>query len=208
LVFLPVFLVVTSGNKNHNIYNTVRVLFLLMIISCFTVLLALDVSKEKMVGSFGIAHNYYQSEKALDNLDSQHLSKVDQKIDELLAVTEEYKDLYLGSSGIPADIWKGDPGVFQTSLSFQKPADKFSRQKEIINSKLLSGLGDLISLLERTPGCGSLAAAAPSVFNLRKTETGNYNWDSDLILSSSHPWLLVYLAGLETNLKMIRVTIN
>ena len=208
LVFLPVFLIITSRNRNHNIYHTVYVLFLLMIISCFTVLLALNVSKEKMVESFSIVRNYYQSEKALDNLKAQHQSTVDQLIYELLALTEEYKDLYIGSSGISADMWKGDLGVFQTSWSFQKPADKFGRQTETIHSKLLSGLGDLISLLEKTPGCESMAAAAPSVFGLRKTGSGDYNWDSDLILSPSHPWLLVYLEGLETNLKMIRATLN
>ena len=58
VVFLPVFLFVTSRNKDHSIYNTVYMLFLLMVISCFTVLLALNVSKEKMALSLGISRNY------------------------------------------------------------------------------------------------------------------------------------------------------
>jgi hypothetical protein len=208
LVFLPAFLIVTSRNKEHNIYKTVYLLFFIMLLSCFTALLALNVSKEKMVESFSLVRNYYQSEKALDSLKAQNQSTVDQKIYELLALTEEYEDLYIGASGISTDMWKGDLGVFQTSWAFLKPSDKFGRQKESIHSRLLSGLRDLILLFERTPGYESLAAAAPSVFNLRKTGSGNYNWDSDLILSPSHPWLLVYLVGLETNLKMIRATLN
>jgi hypothetical protein len=48
LVFLPVFLLVTSRNKEHNIYTTVYMLFFLVILSCFTVLLALMFQKKKL----------------------------------------------------------------------------------------------------------------------------------------------------------------
>ena len=42
VIFLPVFLIVTSKNKNFNIYNTVFVLFLLAAISAFSALLSLS----------------------------------------------------------------------------------------------------------------------------------------------------------------------
>ena len=42
VTFLPVFLIITSKNKNFNIYNTVFVLFLLAAISAFSALLALS----------------------------------------------------------------------------------------------------------------------------------------------------------------------
>lgn len=208
LVFLPVYLVVTSRQKGHNIFNTVYMLFLLMILSCFTALLALNVSKEKLVESFSIVRTYYLSGKAADNIKVQQQSPVSQKIDEVIGVTEEYRDLYLGYLNIPADIWKGDLGVFQSSLSFSQPSGKKDREAEAIHSKLISGLGELISLMERTPGCESLAAAAPAIFSLRMTPGGNYNWNSDLILAPVHPWLLAYLEGLENNLKLIRATLR
>lgn len=209
LVFLPVYLAVTARKKGHNIYHTVYVLLLLMIISCFTALLALNVSKEKMVESFSILRNYYLSDKALNNFAANQQSPVGQKIDELVGLTEDYRNLYLdGYLGIQPDMWKGDLGVFQDSWLSPKPAGRTDKQTETVHIRLLSGLKDLISILEKTPGCESFAAAAPSIFSLRKTGSGNYNWDSDLILAPIHPWLLVYLYGLETNLKMIKATVT
>ncbi len=208
VVFLPVFLFVTSRNKDHSIYNTVYMLFLLMVISCFTVLLALNVSKEKIAWSLGISRNYTLAEKAIDYLPSLSQSPVSIKIDELIALTGEYRDLYLGNYGIGDSQWKDDPEIFLTSGSFQKQAGNIGRQVEEVHFKLISELRDFIKLLEKTPGYETLAAAAPSVFNLRKTPGGNYNFDSDLILSPSQPWLMIYLDGLETNLKMIKATIK
>ncbi|NSW94900.1 MAG: hypothetical protein HPY62_09375 [Bacteroidales bacterium] len=208
LVFLPVFLVVTSKSKEHSIFNTVYMLFLLMILSCFTALLALNVSKEKLAESFSIVRNYYLSEKAADNIEVQYQPPVSLKIDEVLEITEEYRDLYLGYLNTRSDMWKGDLGAFQTSWSFSMPVGKKGRQVEAIHSKLLSGLNDLISLLERTPGCESLAAAAPSVFDLKKTISGDYDLDPDLNITPTHPWLLAYIMGIENNLKLIRATLR
>jgi len=207
VVFLPVFLLSRPGNMKENIYDTVSVLFLVMIISCFTGLLALNVSKEKMIDSYTVMHNYYQSNKAADNLEIPSQSPAVQLIDKLISMTQEYRELYLDYSGYSADMWKGDLGNYQDSWLSVKDYSRFEKDKEDIHSVLLSGLGDLITLLERTPGNASLAAAAPSVFNLRTTRGGNYNWDSDLIMAPTHPWLLVYLTGLENNLRMIRSAI-
>lgn len=208
VVFLPVFLMSRSGNSKENIYNTVSVLFLLMLISCFTGLLALNVSKDKMIDSYSVMHNYYQSNKAAENFDVRSHSSAALLIDELIGKTQEYRDLYIGSSGYSPDMWKGELGPYQGSWLSQKNDIRFGKEKEAIHSGLLSGLRDLISLLEKTPGCESLAAAAPSLFNLRKTPSGNYNWDSDQILYPTHPWLLVYLVGLENNLRLMKVSVK
>jgi hypothetical protein len=208
VVFLPVFLRSRPGNTNENIYSTVSVLFLLMIISCFTGLLALNVSKDKMIDSYSVMHNYYQSNKAAENFENKSQSPTTQLIDELMELTQKYRDFYLNSTGYSPDMWKGDLGPYQGSWLSQNNDIRFGKEKEAVHSALLSGLGDLVSLLEKTPGCESLAAAAPSVFNLKKTPGGNYNWDSDLILAPTHPWLLVYLVGLENNLRLMKVSVK
>ncbi|MBN2666906.1 MAG: hypothetical protein JXR67_10370 [Bacteroidales bacterium] len=208
VVFLPVFLMSRRGNTKDNIYNTVSVLFLLMIISCFTGLLALNVSRDKMVDSYTVVHNYFRSSEAAENLEISSQSPAVQLIDKMIIMTQKYRDLYPGNSGYSPDMWKGEPGPYQGSWLSQNNIIRFGKEKEDIHSDLLSGLGDLVSMLEKTPGCESLAAAAPSVFNLRKTPGGNYNWDSDLILAPTHPWLLVYLTGLENNLRMMKVSVK
>ena len=48
VVFLPVWLYVTSKIKNFDINNTIFVLFLLALQAVFSVLLALNVTKEKI----------------------------------------------------------------------------------------------------------------------------------------------------------------
>lgn len=208
VVFLPVFLMTRPGKTNENIYSTVSVLFLLMIISCFTGLLALNVSKDKMIDSYTVLHNYRMSAEAAENLEIRSQSPAVELIDELIGISQEYRDLYIGSSRWSPDMWKGDLGPYQGSLLSQNNDIRFGKEKEAIHSALLSGLGDLVSLLEKTPGCESLAAAAPSVFNLRKSPGGNHNWDSDLILAPTHPWLLVYLVGLENNLRLMKVSLK
>lgn len=208
VVFLPVFLMSRAGNMKENIYDTVSVLFLLMIIACFTGLLALNVSKEKMIDSYNVMHNYYQSNKAADNLEIRSQSPAVQLIDKLIIMTQKYRDLYLGYSGYSPDMWKGELGPYQGSWLSQNNDIRFGKEREKIHSGLLTGLGDLVSLLELTPGRESLAAAAPSVFNLRKTPGGNYNFDSDLLLAPTHPWMLVYLAGLENNLRLMKVSVK
>ena len=68
IVFLPVFLAVTSKNKNFNIYNTVFVLLLLALNSVFSALLSLNVSKDTIVDSYNISRNYCQVDAAMADL--------------------------------------------------------------------------------------------------------------------------------------------
>jgi hypothetical protein len=104
--------------------------------------------------------------------------------------------------------WKNDPEIFLISGAYGKSARRFDDQEGTINMNLLSGFRDLIKLLEETPGCENLASAVPSVFSLRKTGSGNYNWDSVLILYPFQPWLMTHLEGLKANLKMMRVALE
>jgi hypothetical protein len=208
LVFLPVFLIVTSRNKNHNIYHTVYVLFLLVIISCFSALLALNVSKERMVDSIGIVRNYTKVENVLCILPANRHSAFVKKIDDLILSVKEYKDIYLSYYDITSNQWKSDPEILLASGALQKPTDKIKQKAESKHVKLLTELSDLMLFLEKTPGYEGLAKAAPEIFDIGKTPGGSYNWGSDLILYPMQPWLLTYLEGLETNLKLIKVTVK
>lgn len=205
VVFLPVFLISVKGRKDQSIYDTVSVLILLMIVSCFTVLLGLNVSKDRIIGSLGLMSNYNRSEEVLDNLKIRQESPVAGKINDLLVMSEEYRQLYLASSGISPDAGNTDEEELQRLLLYREPSGRFGGESEDIDARLLKGLGDLAGLLGSTPGCESLAAAAPSVFGLVKTPAGTFVADPEMGSLSIHPWLLVYLDGLENNLKSIRV---
>ena len=68
IVFLPVFLIVTSKNKNFNIYNTVFVLILLALNSVFSALFSLNVSKETVDDSYNISRDYSKAKVAVAQL--------------------------------------------------------------------------------------------------------------------------------------------
>lgn len=111
IVFLPVFLIVTSKNKNFNIYNTVFVLLLLAMNSVFSGLLSLNVSKETIDDSYNISRNYNKVGAAMAQLPVIiNGSAVNQKIDEIIKITNDYQDLILKHEGMTREQWKKDPG--------------------------------------------------------------------------------------------------
>ncbi len=78
-------LVVTSKDKNFNIYNTVFVLLLLALNSVFSGLLALNVTSERISDSYQLSRNYINQQKGLSLLQGGDTkSVVNIKIDEIL----------------------------------------------------------------------------------------------------------------------------
>lgn len=209
VVFLPVFLVVTGKNKNHNIYNTVYVLFLLAVISAFTALLALGVSKERIVDSLGLAGNYIKVEKSLTFLtERSDKSIVIHEIDELLKTVEEYSDTYSGYFyDVSSDESRGALEVLPTAGSMEITYNKIQKKEWAMRINVLTGLVDLVLLLKKTEGCEKLASEAPAIFNLRETPSGSFNWESDVLAHPLEPWFLIYLDGLRANLLTIRSTL-
>src|SRR5450759_349254 len=107
VVFLPVFLTVTSKNKNFNIYNTVFVLLLLALNSVFSALLALNVSKDTLVDSYNISRDYNKVEAAMVQLPViVNESAVNVKIDEIIKITNDYQDLILKHEGMNREEWE------------------------------------------------------------------------------------------------------
>lgn len=210
VVFLPVYLVITSKNKNFNIYNTVFVLFLLTAVSAISLLLALSVSKERIADSLSIPGNYNRLENAVAMIPYHNRqSSVEQKIDDLLKISGEYKDLILKVDGITADQWNNDPKILLTSDSWQTKRNKLMELGLSLQGQLKTGLSDLLIMLEKTTGYESLAKAAPEILDMNKNRSGNsYNWENDIMIWGEQPWALSYLEGLETNLKLLRLSIN
>jgi len=209
IVFLPAFLVTTSKNKSFNIYNTVFVLLLLAAISVFSALLALNVSKYRIRDSYNLSSHYNKVEKVLNKLparDSQSLVCV--RIDEALKVVSEYKDLILSAEGssieqwenVAGSIWRHDsPNVVLKVLS--------TTDNTKVGDKLDNSLNALVKEIENTPGCEDLAKAIPSIFDLRL----QYDDDPNRVfhnLTNTLSWTLIYLDGVETNLKLIKTVVS
>lgn len=208
VVFLPVYLVVTSRNKSFNIYNTVFVLFLLATFSTISALLALNVSREMTADSLKTPLSYNKVEMALDKMPGKKIqSPVDQKIDEILKLVDEYQDIIFQYEGFTSEQWNNDPEIYMETRSRKVTTPKAYQGGEdsSVHGRLQTALSDLIKLLEKSPGYESLAKAAPGILNMAHSRNLNYIWTDYLFKAYVQPWVLAYLDGLETNLKLLKL---
>jgi len=209
VVFLPVFLIVTSKNKNFNIYNTVFVLLLLALNSVFAALLSLNVSKQVVADSYRISGNYSKTVAALADLPLiTNQSPVNEKIDEILRITSDYQDLILKHEGMTREQWKLDPGNLVRPENVNTAAGILADNGEMpAGIRLQKAISELISLMEQTKGYEETAKALPSILGI-----GGSNEDDpasafafrSIVVPLS--WALIYLDGVETNLKMIKIS--
>ncbi|HZY26532.1 MAG TPA: hypothetical protein VFE71_11950 [Bacteroidales bacterium] len=209
IVFLPVFLIVTSKNKNFNIYNTVFVLLLLAMNSVFSGLLSLNVSKETIDDSYNLSRNYNKVGAAMAQLPViVNGSAVNMKIDEIIKITNDYQDLILKHEGMTRDQWKKDPGNLLRPDNINTAASILIDNGEMPpGMKLDKAITELIDLMKQTKGFADAAKALPAILDLDE-EKGK---DDPLNFYSRHifiplSWALIYLDGLEANLSMIKVS--
>jgi hypothetical protein len=205
VVFLPVFLVVTSRDKNYNIYNTVFVLFLLAVNSVFSAMLALSVTRERINDSLNLARNYNKTELALVQFPGKDSkSPVCVKIDEVLKIVNEYRETILKQEKLTVEQWKDNPGNIWRPEIGAVAARALENTGDLpAGTKLYSGLKSLLSEINKTPGCEVLAKAAPAILDLKPDDQGQ----SVIIqMYISLAWSLIYLDELESNLKIIRIS--
>lgn len=210
IVFLPVFLIVTSKNKNFNIYNTVFVLLLLALNSVFSCLLALNVSKEVIDDSYNLSKNYKRLEAVVTQLplrDQQ--SPVNLKIDEVLKIVNDYQDMILKQEGLTKEQWDVNPGNLWrpearavAGIAIYKPDGPYH------GLELRNALKDLILELRKSPGYENLARVAPVILDYSEDNfAADPRTQYDFSLSPL-AWSLIYLDGLEANLNVIKASSN
>lgn len=201
VVFLPVFIAVTSKDKNFNIYNTVFVLLLLALNSVFSGLLALNVTSNRVEDSYRLSRNYNRQEMVLANLPAAE-SAVNQKIDEVLKVINECQEIILKEDGITREAWESDPGNISRPDIRGSVATTLGDGGEEYASKLEGGLKELIELMAATPGYEALAKNAPEIFNFSLNDP---DWTKG-VFNDFFAWVLIYLDGLESNLLTIKAS--
>ena len=212
VVYLPVYLISTKKDPNHSIYYTVAILFLLVFVSAFSALLSLNVSRDKIADSLLLAENSSRVGNAISFLPNPNdTSQVVRKIDHLLELAVEYKNLDLQYYGISLDEWNKNPQSLLDSDEWSKwPQVKRNgqlvQQEEEIQKKFLKGSDDLITILENSPEYMYLAGVVTEILGIQKLPSGLFTWKSDVLKVRTFPWFLIYLNQVETNLKLMRLT--
>lgn len=207
VVFLPVFLAVTGKDKNFSIYNTVYVLFLLAAVSVFSALLSLNVSKERIDDSMGLSRNYNRIEKALDELSFPTAqAPAPQKIDEVLKVVNDYQALIFAAEGMTEEQWNSDPWTLRIPEAHDVAARALviKGKDPTLDTRLQASLAGLISQLGKSDEYERLAETAPDIFSFRESPDNSLGWTMEKFVINPCAWSLIYLDGLETNLKLLR----
>jgi len=203
LVFLPVFLITTSKNKNFSIYNTVFVLFLLAVSSVFSALLGLNVSRERINDSYNLSRHYNIVEQKLNITGDEVRPPLSEKIDAVLNLVDEYRDLILRSENIDIEVWETNP---ETLL---RPDSQKAILSATGNAKLMQDIErsfrDLIQEARNSRQYRDLADALPAILDLQVDESLPVLKYQNLTNTLS--WTLINLDGIETNLKLIRATL-
>jgi hypothetical protein len=208
IVFLPVFLFITSKNKNFNIYNTVFVLLLLTLNSVFSGLLALNVTKTRIDESYNLSHNYTRLETVLNEIPSYNKeSVVYNEIDGVLKIVNVYQDKILKQEGLSKEQWYSNPRVLLhadarglAASAILNPAGPYPGEE------LYSGLRNLILEFGKNPEYKYLAEKAPLIFDFYE-DGQDRNWARETFENNTLSWSLMYLDGLETNLNLIKSAI-
>jgi hypothetical protein len=209
VVFLPVFLRVTSKSKSYNIYNVVFVLSLLAFNSVFTAMLSLNVTKERIEDSYNLSRNYNKVVRVLQQLPERDpQTPVDLKIDEVLKIVNEYQDLILKSEGISSEAWSENPGNLRRPDATGVAAQALLNAGDLpAGTRLEAGLKSLITLMENTHGYEGLAKAAPLIFNFTKPMLNNPGWTDVTFKNDNLSWVIIYLDALKVNLYSVRASV-
>ena len=206
VVFLPVFIAVTSKDKNFSIYNTVYVLLLLALNSVFSGLLALNVTSERINDSYQLSRNYINQQKGLSLLDGYHTkSVVNVKIDEVIRIVNECQDKVLELDGKTREEWKHDPGSLIRPDIRGSVATGLGDAGKQISKKLQNEIEELIRLMEITPGYEPMAKNAQGILNFKISPLESADWYQQ-VFNDFPAWVLMYLDALETNLTMIKTS--
>ena len=106
--------------------------------------------------------------------------------------------------------WKKDPGNLLRPENQNIAAGILADSGEMpAGIKLEKAISELISLMEQTKGYEETAKALPSILGMGAANGDDEAWSfsfRNIIIPLS--WALIYLDGVETNLKMIKASIS
>lgn len=214
VVFLPVYLYVTSKIKNFDSYNTIYVLFLLAGLSVLNGLLALNVSRDRIRDTLVLSAHYTSFDRSLRNAgefftvetNSPEYFKVLVTIDSTLKLIDECQERLLGKAGMSAEQWQREPVVTNKLDSKGAVIDvMFSGKKPVPAYRLEENLNIIINGYKQMVAFGDLASLAPVILGYGEPGYTGSQWRSISFENNHLSWTLTYLESLKVNLKLLRL---
>lgn len=206
IVFLPVWLYVTSRIKNFDINNTIFVLFLLALQAVFSTLLALNVTREKLIYTLELSNQVSAFNEGIQtvpvasdnnsvNLSADEVLKEIDACRQMLFTNTEItrkslndgtvSDRFLDSKDIPADLL--------LASSRPSPAEK-----------LHSALDRFVTEIEKQPDGQKLATEARKLFDLTNEPDDVRPWHYKMFQGVYLTWIIVELDAMESYVRVIQ----
>jgi hypothetical protein len=213
IVFLPLYLFVTSKIKNFNIYNTVLVLFLLVYMAVFSALLALNVSADKINQSLVLAENYKNMTAFLkknmtttpDELARTYHDGVTESADQLLTTIDRCRTLLYKNTQTTEDFLNTRGGKIGETYSRTLAAKTLlSGDKNIPAVQLETDIRKFIQALGDTPQGDSLKVHAAEILMFETDDASDLPWGQKMFENEYLSWVLIYLESMETNVLLLK----
>jgi hypothetical protein len=167
-------------------------------------MLSLNVSKDTINDSYNLSGNYTKLEEVLKQLPvTGDESPVNKKIDEVINIVNEYRNVILKQEGLTIEQWNKKPGNLWRPDGMQAAFSDLRSSEQNPGQKLETGLKNLLTRFETTPGYEDLAKSAPVIFDYMNPDIEFHPGPFESIPLS---WSLIYLDGLETNLYLIKTS--
>jgi hypothetical protein len=206
IVFLPVWLYVTSKIKNFDINNTIYVLFLLSLQAVFNTLLALNVTKEKIDSTLQLTNQLSSINSNIESLPAvSDKSSVMISADEVLVQIEACRQLLFNKTEITRKDLREGKASSRFLDSKDVPSDLLlASARPSPAEKLHSALDIFVTEVAKQPDGQKLAETARQLFDLTNNPGDETPWHYKMFQNVYLTWILVELDEMENFVRVFK----
>jgi hypothetical protein len=217
IVFLPVWLYITSKIKNFDINNTIYILFLLVLQAVFSALLSLNVSKDKIDASLGLSLHLSSLNTIIEDLPAAgtysssgaDISPVIRSADDLLKRIGECRQLLYDRTDITKETGN-------KRITGNRYLDSRSVARDVLlltnkptpAEKLDTSLKTFVEELGKIPGSEDLGKQASELFGLNEVNGQGISWSEKLFSDNYFSWVLISLDATENFVRVIKQEVS
>jgi hypothetical protein len=204
VIFLPVWLYETSKIKNFDINNTIYILFLLALQAVFSVLLALNVTREKIDNTLQITNQLSAFNTKIESIYSEsEKSSLALSADEVIKQIDVCRQLLFNWAEITRKAMNEGTVVSRYLDSRDIPQDMLlALPLPSPTEKLFSAINNFISDLAALPDGQNLAKEATGLFDVTNEPGDNNPWQFKKFQGIYLTWVLVELDGMENYVRV------
>ena len=209
VVFLPVWLYVTSKIKNFDINNTIFILFLLAMQAVFSALLSLNVTRERINASLEFSGNLYSLNHTIETLPAiPDKSALSLAADDVIKNIDECRQLLFNRTGISREnLMSGtsnDRYYDSRNIALQLLLNTGSPSPA---GKLEESVRKFADELGKVPGYQDIAKQTMNLLELDEVSGEDTSWGELMFADNYLSWVIVDLDAMENIVRVIKMSV-